>query len=74
MTEYRKYGTRLFYRIEDNVVTRVVNMYGESEVKISKGNGMHISDAKEETKVISEAEFNEQLELANDRIKSQKIV
>jgi hypothetical protein len=73
MAEFRKAGYRTFYRINGLDVLKVINMEYRSMIDVSSNNPVILCDARDAEKEITESEFNEQLELANQRIKEQRI-
>lgn len=69
--KYTKSGSREFFKVieETGVVVRVVNKHKDSTITISR-NMYIISNANDpyDSTVITEAEFNEQLEIARRRL------
>jgi len=74
MISYRRNGLREFYRIEGDLVVRVVNKEKQSCVDICDS-WLIRSVATDEysTKECTEQEFNEAYSIALDRIKTMKI-
>lgn len=73
MTQYRKAGMRQYYKImDDGVVLRVRNQEKLSQVDVSV-NPIIQCDAMDETKEVTQAEFDEQFNIAMIRIKELKL-
>jgi hypothetical protein len=76
MTQYRKAGMRTFYKVaDDGTVTKILNKELLSQVTVCK-NYLVKADAldPQDTKEISEAEFNEQYEIAKQRLLNQSVI
>lgn len=76
MTQYRKAGYRTFYKVKDDgTVIKILNKELFSQVAVCK-NHLIKADAldPQDTKEISEAEFNSEYELAKTRLLNQSVV
>lgn len=73
MTQYRKAGMRQYYKILDNgIVVRVRNQEKLSQVDVSI-NPIIQCDAMDDTKEVTQAEFDEQFDIAMGRINELKL-
>lgn len=76
MTQYRKAGMRTFYKVaDDGTVIKVLNKHSLSQVTVCL-NDIIMQDAldQQDTKEISEAEFNEQYNIAKQRLLNQSVI
>ena len=72
MAEFRKAGSRTYYRVDGESVIRIVNMETISQVDAGK-NAFIICDAME-AGPCTEQEFTDQFNLALERITKMNIV
>lgn len=73
MTQYRKAGMRLYYKVMDNgIVVRVRNQDKLSQVDVSI-NPIIQCEAMDDTKEVTQAEFDEQLDIAMGRINELRL-
>jgi hypothetical protein len=71
MTEYRKMGTRMFFKISDGNMIRILNKAKLSVVTVFFQNDFMIEETLEEAFPCTEQEFNEQYQIALERIKTK---
>jgi hypothetical protein len=75
-TIYRKSRNRTFYKLQDKVVTVVLNRYDESILRTTRSRIAYndlVANNFESTEECTEAEFNTAYKEAMERIQSGKI-